>query len=103
MRLFVAALTLLALLAPPTARAAESEASFKEALASAEVAEQQAARLKNRWIPTEQALAEAKKAAAAGDFDAAVAAARQAEALANASIAQAKEQEGAWHAAVIRN
>ena len=46
-------------------------------------------------------MAAAKKAAAAGDFDTAVNQAKQAEALAKASIAQAKEQDSAWKAAVI--
>ena len=84
------------------AQAASSEADFKTALAAAEAAEQDAGALKNQWIPTEQALAAAKKAAAAGDFDTAVAHAKEAEALAKASIAQAKEQHTAWKAGVIR-
>ena len=84
------------------AQAASSEADFKTALATAEAAEQDAGALKNQWIPTEQALAAAKKAAAAGDFDAAVAQAKEAEALAKASIAQAKEQQSAWRAGVVR-
>jgi hypothetical protein len=84
------------------AQAASSEADFKTALAAAVAAEQDAGALKNQWIPTEQALAAAKKAAAAGDFDGAVAQAKQAEALAKASIAQAKEQQSAWRAGVIR-
>jgi hypothetical protein len=84
------------------AQAASSEADFKAALAAAEAAEQDAGALKNQWIPTEQALAAAKKAAAAGDFDTAVAQAKEAEALAKASIAQAKEQQSAWRAGVIR-
>ncbi len=84
------------------AQAASTEADFKTALAAAEAAEQDAGALKNQWIPTEQALAAAKKAAAAGDFDAAVAQAKEAEALAKASIAQAKEQQTAWRAGVIR-
>jgi hypothetical protein len=83
-------------------QAASTEADFKTALATAEAAEQDAGALKNQWIPTEQALAAAKKAAAAGDFDAAVAQAKEAEALAKASIAQAKEQQTAWRAGVIR-
>jgi len=81
-------------------QAASTEADFKTALAAAEAAEQDAGALKNQWIPTEQALTAAKKAAAAGDFDAAVAHAK--EALAKASIAQAKEQQTAWKAGVIR-
>ena len=43
----------------------------------------------------------AQTAAAAGKYDEAVKHAQQAEALANASIAQAKEQETAWKQAVI--
>jgi hypothetical protein len=84
------------------AQAANTETDFKTALAAAEAAEQDAGALKNQWTPTEQALAAAKKAAAAGDFDTAVAQAKQAEALAKASIAQAKEQQTAWRAGVIR-
>ena len=91
-----------ALLLAGAAQAASTEADFKTALAAAEAAEQDAGALKNQWIPTEQALAAAKKAAAAGDFDAAVAQAKEAEALAKASIAQAKEQQTAWKAGVIR-
>jgi hypothetical protein len=96
--LFAAAMCLLT----GAAQAASTEADFKTALAVADAAEEDAGALKNQWIPTEQALAAAKKAAAAGDFDAAVAQARQAEALAKASIAQAKEQQTAWRAGVIR-
>ena len=84
------------------ALAASTEADFKNALAAAAAAEQDAGALKNQWIPTEQALAAARKAAAAGDFDTAVTQAKHAEALAKASIAQAKEQQSAWRAGVIR-
>jgi len=84
------------------ALAASTEADFKTALAAAAAAEQDAGALKNQWIPTEQALAAARKAAAAGDFDTAVAQAKHAEALAKASIAPAKEQQSAWRAGVIR-
>jgi hypothetical protein len=90
------------LLLASAAQAASTEADFKTALAAAEAAEQEAGTLKNQWLPTEQALAAAKKAAAAGDFDAAVAQAKEAEALAKASIAQAEEQQSAWRAGIIR-
>jgi hypothetical protein len=90
------------LLLAGAAQAASSDADFKTALAAAVAADQDAGALKNQWIPTEQALAAAKKAAAAGDFDAAVAQAKEAEALAKASITQAKEQQSAWRAGVIR-
>ena len=91
-----------AALAASPARAASTEDDFKAALAAAQAAEKEAGSLKNQWIPTEQALAAAQKAAAAGDFDTAVKQARQAEALAKASIAQAKEQETAWRDGVVR-
>jgi hypothetical protein len=90
------------LAATTAAMAASTEADFKSALAAAETAEKDAGALKNQWTTTEQALAAAKKTAAAGDFDAAVAQAKQAEALAKSSIAQAKEQQDAWKAGVIR-
>jgi hypothetical protein len=90
------------LLLAGAAQAASTEADFKTALAAAEAAEQEAGALKNQWIPTEQALAAARKAAAAGDFDAALVQAQLAEALAKASIAQAKEQQDAWKTGVIR-
>jgi hypothetical protein len=96
--LFVAVVCLLT----GAAHAASTEADYKIALAAAVAAEQDAGTLKNQWIPTEQALAAAKKAAAAGDLDTAVAQAKEAEALAKASIAQAKEQQSAWRAGVIR-
>jgi hypothetical protein len=95
--LFAAAMCLLT----GAAQAASTEADFKTALAAAVAAEEDAGALKNQWIPTEQALAAAKKAAAAGDFDTAVAQAKRAKALAQASIAQAKEQQSEWKAGVI--
>jgi hypothetical protein len=52
--------------------------------------------LRNRWTTTESQLAAAKKAAASGDFDAAIAAAREAEALAIASIYQATSEKTRW-------
>jgi anti-sigma factor ChrR (cupin superfamily) len=102
MRRFAVALAALAFCIPVAARAASTEADFKSALAAAEAAEKDAGALKNQWTTTEQALAAAKKAAAGNDFDTAVKQAQQAEALAKASIAQAKEQQDAWQAAVIR-
>jgi hypothetical protein len=102
MRHFIPALTALSLFVPAAATAASTEADLKSALSSAEAAEKDAGLLKNQWTVTEQALAAAKKAAASNDFDTAVKQAQQAEALAKASIAQAKEQQDAWRAAVIR-
>ena len=98
MRAFFVAASLIVIAAAMPARAAGSQADVDAALKAAQDAENAAGALKNRWIPTEQALAAAKKAASAGDFDTAVKEANRAEALARASIVQAKEQETACKA-----
>lgn len=85
-----------------TAALAASADDFKAAYAKAEAANKQAGALKNQWTTTGGALKKAKAAADAGKLDDAVKFAQEAEALANASIAQAKEQETAWPKAVIR-
>jgi hypothetical protein len=81
---------------------AASEADFKAAMSAAEAAEKQADQLRNKWITTESELAAARKAAASGDFDAAIAAAREAEALAIASIYQATSEKTRWKDMEIR-
>jgi hypothetical protein len=83
------------------ARAA-SETDYKTAIAAAEAAEKEAAQLHNKWTTTEAELAAAKKAAAAGDFDGAIGAAREAEALAKASIFQATSEKERWKDLEIR-
>ncbi|MGC1778448.1 MAG: hypothetical protein WBB34_10910 [Xanthobacteraceae bacterium] len=75
---------------------------FNAAYAKAEAAEQQAGALKNQWTATQAELKSAQAAAKAGNYDEAVKHAQAAEALANASIAQAKEQAAVWTQAVIR-
>ena len=75
---------LLALSFAPTARAA-TEADYKAAYAAAEAASKEAAGMRNQWTTTVSTLAAAKKAGDGGDFDRAVAAAKEAEALAKAS------------------
>ena len=82
--------------------AAGSENDFKAALAAAEAANREAGTLKNQWTTTVQELDSAKKAAAAGAFERAIDFAKDAEALAKASIVQAKEQAEAWKDAEIR-
>jgi multidrug resistance efflux pump len=81
---------------------AASEADFKSAYATAEAAEKEAGQLRNQWTTTEAALAAAKKAAASGDFDQAVASSKQAEALAKASIFQATSEKERWTSMEIR-
>ena len=85
-----------------TAALAASADDFKAAYAKAEAADKQAGALKNQWTSTAQQLKAAQTAAAAGNYDEAIKGAQQAEALANASIAQAKEQDKTWTKAVIR-
>jgi len=85
-----------------TAAWAASADDYKAVLAKAEAAVKQAHALKNEWTTTAPALKAAEAAAAAGKFDEAVAHAQQAEALANGSIEQAKEQEKLWPEAVVR-
>ena len=93
MRVLVAIAMLIA--GAPQALAA-SEADFKAAYDAAEAAEKQAGALRNQWLTTETALAAARKAADGGDFDAATAEAKEAEALAEASIFQATSEKERW-------
>jgi hypothetical protein len=81
---------------------AASEADFKTAYAAADAAEKEAGSLRNQWTTTEAALAAAKKAAASGDFDQAVASSKDAEALAKASIFQATSEKERWKDMEIR-
>ena len=78
------------------ALAASSEADFKSAYARADAAEKEAGRLRNQWLATEAALTEAKAAADRNDFEQAVGLAKEAEALAKASIFQATSEKEAW-------
>ena len=82
--------------------AASTEADFKAAYAAAEAANNKAGKLRNQWTTTVSALAAAKKAAEAGDFDKAVAASKHAEELAKASIYQSQEQKDGWKQMEIR-
>ena len=82
--------------------AASIEADFTAAYEAAEAANKQAGVLRNQWTTTAAVLAAAKKAAADGNFDSAVASAKEAEALANASIFQTTEQKEAWKELEIR-
>lgn len=85
-----------------SAALAASADDFKAAFAKAEAANNEAGAHKNQWTTTAKELKAAQAAAAAGKYDEAVNDAQQAEALANASVAQAKEQATAWKKAVVR-
>lgn len=94
MRLHVLACVLSLTVAGPALAA--SEADYKAAYAAAETANKEAGSLRNQWTTTAATLAKAKQAADAGDFDAAAAAANEAEALAKASIYQATSEKERW-------
>jgi len=94
--------TMLVIPGASSALAAASADEFRAAYAAAEAANTQAAALRNAWTTTVSTLADAKKAADAGNFDAAVALAKEAEALAKASIFQAANEKDAWKALEIR-
>ena len=88
--------------AATSAPGASTEADFKAAYAAAEAANKEAGSLRNQWTTTASTLAAAKKAADGGDFDTAVASAREAEALARASIFQATSEKERWKDLEIR-
>jgi multidrug resistance efflux pump len=90
------------LIAGATPAFAATEADFKTAYAAAEAANKEAGQLRNQWTTTAATLAAAKKAADSGDFDQAVAQAKQAEALAKASIFQATSEKERWKNLEIR-
>jgi hypothetical protein len=97
MRISVLSLAfVLAIAGATSAPAASSEADFKTAYGAADAANKEAGRLRNQWTVTAEALAAAKKAADKGDFDRAVTSAKEAEALAKASIFQANSEKEAW-------
>jgi len=83
------------------ALAAATEADFKAAYAAAEAANKEAGTLRDQWTTTKTELDAAKKAADGGNFDQAVASAKEAEALAKASIYQATSEKDAWKALEI--
>lgn len=84
------------------ATAQAPDEAFKTAYASAQAANKKAGELKNRWTTTSAALAAAKKAADGGDYDAAAKLAMQAEAFANASIAQVERENTLWKQSELR-
>ena len=96
------ALVSILLIASSVCAFAATEADYKAAYAAAEAANKEAAALRNQWTTTAAMLAASKKAADAGDFDTAVAAAKEAEALAKASIFQATSEKTRWKDLEIR-
>ena len=79
-----------------TAFAQSTESDYKAAYMSAIAANKKAGKLRNQWTRTELSLLAAQKAAAAGDFSQAAQLSKEAEALANASIAQSVRENTLW-------
>jgi len=100
-RIFVLAFVLM-IAGTTSALTVSPETDFKAAYAAAEDANREAGQLRNQWTVTAEALATAKKAADRGDFDHAIPAAKEAEALAKASIFQATSEKEAWKKLEIR-
>ncbi len=100
-RIFIRLAIMLTIGGLATAALGASADDFKAAYAKAEAASKQAVALKNQWTTTVSALKDAQAAAAAGNYDQAVKDAERAQALANASIAQSKEQATVWKQAVV--
>lgn len=89
-----------ALLTLPAFAATQAEA--EAAVAAAVAAEAEAIAAKAAWTTTESALADARKAIAAGKWDEAKTTADEALAMARLSIEQANEQKAVWRNAVFR-
>lgn len=70
--------------------------AFKSAYATAQAANKKAGDLRNQWTVTSASLAAAKAAADGGDYETAMKLAKEAEALANASIAQTEREKTLW-------
>jgi hypothetical protein len=102
MRISVFVLSLVVLSTSATSLHAATEADFTAAYAAAEAANKEAGAIRNQWTTTAATLAAAKKAAAEGNFDAAVASSKEAEALAKASIFQATSEKTLWKDLEIR-
>jgi len=96
------ALVSMLLIAGSATAFAATEDDYKAAYAAAEAANKEAGSLRNQWTTTASTLAAAKKSAEGGDFDKATAAAREAEALAKASIFQATSEKTRWKDMEIR-
>ncbi len=78
------------------------EQSFDASYQAAEAARKKAASMDFEWRDTGKMLKKAKEAAAKGDYETAEKLAKTAEMQGKMAQAQAKEQEQAWQAAVVK-
>ena len=87
---------LIAVLGATPMIAQSSADAFKSAYATALAANKTAGDLRNQWTVTSASLSAAKATADGGDYETALRLAREAEALANASIAQTEREKTLW-------
>ena len=99
-RVGLAAVVLMA--APAVSYGQETADTFNTAYAKAEAASKKALSLKAQWTTTTAALAAAKKAAGGGDYKVATGLAQQAQAFAEASIAQIEREDTQWQDSELR-
>ena len=78
------------------------EQSFNASYEAADAARKKAASMDYEWRDTGKMLKKAKEAAAKGDYMTAEKLAKKAEMQGEMAVAQAKEQEQAWQAAVVK-
>ena len=78
------------------------EQSFNASYEAADAARKKAASMNYEWRDTGKMLKKAKEAAAKGDYMTAEKLAKKAEMQGEMAVAQAKEQEQAWQAAVVK-
>jgi hypothetical protein len=69
----------------------------EQAIGRAEAKFEQSRAVGHAWLPAKQSLAAAKEAYENADYPAAIAEAERADALAEASLAQAEAEQDAWH------
>jgi len=78
------------------------EQSFNASYEAADAARKKAASMNYEWRDTGKMLKKAKEAAGKGDYATAEKIAKKAEMQGEMAVAQAKEQEQAWQAAVVK-
>lgn len=78
------------------------EKSYKAAYEAAEAARKEAANVQHEWRDTAKMLEQAEEMAAKGDYAGAQKLADKARRQSENAVAQAKEQEQAWQAAVLK-
>ena len=86
----------------PRAPAADDAETFKAAYEAGQAARKAARRVGFEWRDTKKMLRRAKKLAEKGEYAQAIKLANQAKHQGEQGVVQAREQEGAWKAAVVR-